>query len=169
MSKFTILIFCSFNIILSCSYSQVRFGNNNCQSDIIMAKNFDISDIEESDSNNYLKIHGSRLSFDIIDDSVNLDNCDFQNDLYLKIVCETDNDCDDDNPCTKESCFEGFCLYDQMSPADCFHCESANDCDGKWHCSANNLLGIATGYCMNGSCEVEFWMCAGGCAVGECY
>lgn len=74
--------------------------------------------------------------------------------------CSSHADCDDDKPCTIDSCdvLTGTCVHDKDYQAwDCIQCTHDYECinasvcvGGTWHWRKN-----ATGICLNGSCELE--------------
>jgi hypothetical protein len=107
----------------------------------------------------------------------------------LQSCCTVDGDCDDDNPCTVDSCpgsdsycfhdwIEGCCLVDGEcdDQDDCTYnvCNPDNECDYPPACCDNDSIcddgdDICTGdSCINGMCQYQYTF-GPGCCFGELF
>ena len=74
------------------------------------------------------------------------------------IVCESSEDCDDGDPCTKDQCHITSCSsYDKDL---CFYCDSDSDCESNSWCE-NSSGGVHVEYPVceaDGTCQVDYWV-----------
>ncbi|HUU03549.1 MAG TPA: hypothetical protein VM425_19090 [Myxococcota bacterium] len=78
--------------------------------------------------------------------------------------CQIDTDCDDDDPCTVDTCLEDECNYDfaQAGTAcdDGFYCTTDDSCDGSGVCSGQQMdCSSLDDQCNKGVCNETFNGC----------
>src|SRR2546426_617552 len=89
--------------------------------------------------------HTYRLEFMVHDGDQNANGGDAgENCVGVRPTCATAADCDDQNPCTSDSCNAGLCQYTQI--AGCRLCSTAVDCNDQNACTTDSCSG---GVCQN--------------------
>lgn len=82
----------------------------------------------------------------------------FVSDYFCEeVVCESNVDCDDGDPCTYDSCHVTFCYNRELDY--CFYCDSDTDCESNSWCD-NGAGGVHVEYpsCEpDGTCQVDYW------------
>jgi len=71
-----------------------------------------------------------------------------------EVVCETDSDCDDGDPCTEDSCVEGMACENSLIE-NCQACLDDADCSSGAECLSNGTVEIFSGSCVDGLCESQ--------------
>src|SRR5213078_2473876 len=89
--------------------------------------------------------HTYRLEFMVHDGDQNQTGGDAgENCVGIRPICATSADCNDQNPCTSDSCQAGVCQYTLI--AGCRLCSTAADCDDQNACTTDSCNG---GVCHN--------------------
>jgi hypothetical protein len=73
------------------------------------------------------------------------------------IVCTENEDCDDGNPCTKDTCSQLYCLH--TDKPHCKNCNQNSQCESNFWCN-NSGGGVYVQYetCEpDGSCQLDYW------------